>query len=151
MCERMIAGESLRSICESPGMPSRRVIFNWLDKNEEFRAKYELARQMQVEWWAHEIIEIADDSSGDFVINERGERVVDNENIQRSRLRVDSRKWVMAKLHPARYGDKITADITVKRDMKELTDSELLQIAGSGVATTDGSEDESSQTDDTVN
>jgi len=84
---------------------------------------------MQVEYWAHEIIEIADDTSGDF-INERGERVVDHEHINRAKLRVDARKWLMSKLHPQRYGDRVTADVTVRRDLRELSDTELLQIVG---------------------
>jgi hypothetical protein len=130
VCELMVEGLSLRAICEMSGMPSRQSIFNWLEKSEEFRQRYEIARLMQVEYWAHEIIEIADDASGDFVINERGDRVMDNEAINRARLRVDARKWLMSKLHPQRYGDRVTADITVKRDMRELSDGELLQIVG---------------------
>jgi len=130
VCELMIEGVSLRKICEMAGMPSRRSIFYWLQNNGEFRERYEIARLMQVEYWAHEIIEIADDASGDFVINERGDRVMDNEAINRARLRVDARKWLMSKLHPQRYGDRVTADITVKRDMRELSDGELLQIVG---------------------
>lgn len=85
---------------------------------------------MQVEYWAHEIIEIADDASGDFVINERGERIVEHENINRARLKIDARKWLMSKLHPQRYGDRVAADVTLRRDMRELSDSELLQIVG---------------------
>jgi hypothetical protein len=73
---------------------------------------------------------IADDTSGDFIINEHGERVVDHENINRARLKIDARKWLMSKLHPRRYGDRVTADVTVRRDMRELSDSELLQIVG---------------------
>jgi hypothetical protein len=138
VCELMIEGQSLRQVCEMPGMPSRQSIFNWLEKNEEFRQRYEIARLMQVECWAHEIIEIADDTSGDFVINERGERVVDHENINRARLKIDARKWLMSKLHPQRYGDRVTADVTVRREVRELSEVELLQIASSAAVGDDG-------------
>ena len=138
VCELMIEGVSLRKICEMSGMPSRRSIFCWLQSNGEFREKYEIARLMQVEYWAHEIIEIADDTSGDFVINERGERAVDHENINRARLRVDARKWLMSKLHPQRYGDRVTADVTVRREVRELSEVELLQIASSAAVGDDG-------------
>ena len=134
VCELMVEGLSLRKICEMSSMPSRQSIFNWLQNNEEFREKYEIARLMQVECWTHEIIEIADDTSGDFVINERGERVVDHENINRARLKIDARKWLMSKLHPQRYGDRVTADVTVRREVRELSDGELLQIASSAAA-----------------
>ena len=134
VCELMIEGVSLRAICEMSGMPARRSIFYWLQNNGEFRERYEIARLMQVEYWAHEIIEIADDTSGDFVINERGERTVDHENINRARLRVDARKWLMSKLHPQRYGDRVTADVTVRREVRELSEADLLRIAGSAAA-----------------
>lgn len=130
ICELMVEGISLRKICAMPGMPSRRGVFHWIKDNDEFRRKYDIARLMMVEYWAHEIIEIADDSTGDFIINERGDRVVDHENINRSRLKVDARKWLMSKLHPERYGDRVSADVTVRRDMRELSDMELLQIVG---------------------
>jgi hypothetical protein len=142
VCELMIEGVSLRKISEMSGMPSRRAIFNWLKDNDEFRERYEVARLMQVEYWAHEIIEIADDTSGDFIINEDGERVVDHENINRARLKIDARKWLMSKLHPRRYGDRVAADVTVRRDMRELSDSELLQIVGRSVERDPGREAE---------
>jgi len=103
----MTEGRSLRQICEMDGMPTRRAVLYWLKDNEEFREKYEIARQMQVEWWAHEIIEIADDTSGDYVINDRGERVLDKENVHRTRLRIDTRKWLMSKLLPRKYGGDV--------------------------------------------
>jgi hypothetical protein len=131
VCELMIEGQSLRKICETPGMPSRRNIFNWLKDNADFREKYEIARMLQAEWWSHEILAIADDSSGDITINEHGEQIVDHENINRSRLRVDARKWLMSKLHPQRYGDRVTADVTMRRDVKELSRDELLTLLNS--------------------
>jgi hypothetical protein len=131
VCELMIEGKSLREICEAPGMPARRNIFYWLRDHAEFRERYDVARMLQAEWWSHEILAIADDSSGDITINEHGERVVDHENINRSRLRCDSRKWLLSKLLPQRYGDRVTADVTVRGGVKELTTEELLAIAGS--------------------
>jgi hypothetical protein len=58
-----------------------------------------------------EIIEIADDKSGDYITTSDGKRVVDHENIQRSRLRVDARKWAAARLAPKKYGDQMTHDV----------------------------------------
>ena len=57
-----------------------------------------------------EIIEIADDASGDYVTSSDGQTIVDHENIQRSRLRVDARKWAAARLAPKKYGDRIEHD-----------------------------------------
>jgi hypothetical protein len=70
-----------------------------------FSARYARARAIQYDRWADEILTIADDASGDLIqrLGKDGstERVVDHENIQRSRLRCDSRKWLLSKLLPS--------------------------------------------------
>jgi hypothetical protein len=69
------------------------------------------AREEQADKLFREIIEIADDASGDYVTTSDGKRIVDHENIQRSRLRVDARKWAAARLAPKKYGDHISHDV----------------------------------------
>jgi hypothetical protein len=113
VCALVAEGKSLRQITELPGMPSRRAVQYWLTRFPDFKEKYECAMMLCAEFWAHEIIEISDDSAGDYVITEDGRRVVDHENINRSRLKVDSRKWLLSKLLPKRYGDRIQADMNV--------------------------------------
>src|SRR5258708_32882014 len=61
-----------------------------------FRDQYARAREEQADKLFREIIEIADEASGDYVTTSDGKRIVDHENIQRSRLRVDARKWAAA-------------------------------------------------------
>ncbi len=36
-----------------------------------------------------------------------GKKTLDHEHVQRSRLRVDTRKWLMARMAPKKYGDKM--------------------------------------------
>jgi len=120
VCALVAEGKSLRQITEQPGMPSRRAVQHWMTRFPEFREKYECAMMLCAEFWAHEIIEISDDSAGDYVITEDGRRVVDNEHINRSRLKVDSRKWLLSKLLPKRYGDRIQADMNVAVDPEAL-------------------------------
>ena len=69
------------------------------------------AREEQADKLFREIIEIADDASGDYVTTSDGKTIVDHENIQRSRLRVDTRKWAAARLAPKKYGDHISHDV----------------------------------------
>jgi hypothetical protein len=59
---------------------------------------------------AEEILEIADNVGGDMMTLADGREVIDNAVVQRDRLRVDARKWLLAKLQPKKYGEKI--DIT---------------------------------------
>lgn len=107
ICAEMIDGKSLRSICAQEGMPSKRTVMYWLRTRPEFKDAYRTAQQERAECWIEEIIEIADDSSADFVKDEEGNQRVDHDHIQRSRLRVDTRKWIAAKMMPRLYGDKI--------------------------------------------
>lgn len=99
--------------------PKPRVIFEWLVKFPLFKEQYLLAKKLQVETLIDEILAIADDSSGDFKVNDKGNLVPDSEHINRSRLRVDTRKWIASKLVPKLYGDKIQTEV-VDNNSKEI-------------------------------
>ena len=114
-------------------MPALRTVMGWLfdGEHEEFSQQYASAREVQAEVWADEIVAIADDESGDFFTDEKGKVVLDHQNVQRSRLRVDARKWIASKLLPKRYGDKLQhtgeggGPIRVRPDLSKLTNEEL--------------------------
>lgn len=92
-------------------MPARSTVYRWLSKNPRFSDQYAQARELLVEAWADEIIDIADDGTTDYVTktgrNGHEYEAVDQEHIQRSRLRVDARRWLLSKLNPGQYGDHI--------------------------------------------
>lgn len=69
------------------------------------------AREAQADTLADEILDIADDATNDFMMTEQGLKY-DGDSVQRSRLRVDSRKWLAGKLRPKKYGDKIETEHT---------------------------------------
>lgn len=87
------------------------------------------ARAAQMDTWADEIVEIADDASEDYVGREAAdgsiERVFDAEKVQRAKLRIDTRKWLMSKLAARRYGDKVEVEVSGNLDVKDLSDAEL--------------------------
>ncbi len=70
-------------------------------------AQYARAREMQADALFDEALAIADDGSGDWAVDKDGKKTLDHEHVQRSRLRVDTRKWAAGKLAPKRYGDKM--------------------------------------------
>lgn len=110
ICARIASGESLRTICETESMPASSTVFLWLSKHAEFSEQYARAREAQTEALAEDILEIADDARNDWMERKHGDVVswVENgEAMQRSRLRVDARKWLMAKMAPKKYGDKV--------------------------------------------
>lgn len=110
ICERLIGGESLRGICLDDHVPDARTVHRWLLVHEQFRQQYAHAREAQAETLFDDILEIADDARNDWM-ERRGEDdagwVANGENLQRSRLRVDARKWMASKLAPKKYGDKV--------------------------------------------
>ena len=133
ICERLAEGETLRSICRDEKMPGKTTVLRWLgdEKNADFRTQYAHAREMQADALFDEALEIADDASGDWSTDKDGKKTLDHEHVQRSRLRVDTRKWAAGKMAPKRYGDKLqhTGDgggpIRVRPDLSKLTDEEL--------------------------
>lgn len=111
ICERIAQGESLRTICQDEGFPAQSTVFLWLKKHADFSEQYARAREAQMEAMAEEILEIADETANDTIETENGARP-DHEWISRSKLRVDTRKWLMSKLAPKKYGDKVTSELT---------------------------------------
>jgi hypothetical protein len=59
----------------------------------------------------NQLLEIADDSCQDFKRDSHGNLTPGHEHINRSRLRIDARKWYLAKLAPKRYGEKVDANV----------------------------------------
>jgi hypothetical protein len=106
-------GESLREICRDEAMPDKSTVMRWLASNQEFRDQYAGAREAQADYYAEEIVEISDDGSNDWMLRKQGDDEIEVENkevLARSRLRVDTRKWLMARMAPKKYGDKVTQE-----------------------------------------
>jgi len=112
LLSRLSAGESLRQICRDPHMPDERRVREWaIDNREGFSPRYAHARQIGWESIAEETLEIADDGSNDWYERElksgRKVKKFDYDHVERSKLRVDTRKWLLAKMLPALFGDKL--------------------------------------------
>lgn len=112
ICEQLAQGKSLNRICKQEGYPDKATVFRWLlcPELKEFCDNYETSRRIQAYGLADDIIEIADYGENDTYIAMVDDEAVIKTNIdhiQRSKLRVDTRKWVLSKLLPKKYGDKI--------------------------------------------
>lgn len=93
ICRRLAEGESLNKICQTPDFPDESTIRLWALKNHEgFYPKYAQARELQAQKWADDCITIADTA----------------EKADLARLQVDTRKWIVSKMLPKVYGDKVT-------------------------------------------
>ncbi len=118
ICKRLATGQSLRHICLADEMPAATTVHQWVleDKGADkegkggFSNQYARARAIQAENMFDEILEISDDGSNDYMTITKGDvqyNVEDHEVTNRSRLRVDSRKWYLSKVLPKKYGDKL--------------------------------------------
>ena len=96
ICSEISIGKSLRDICLPSDMPSRKTIYTWMDENDSFLNQYTRARKEQADFYAQEIVDIADTE----------------EDPQRAKIRIDARKWVASKLKGSLYGDKQSIDHT---------------------------------------
>jgi len=100
---------------ETGDFPSCSTIMKWKEGERGFSEGCARAKEAQAEFMADEILEIADDARNDWMeMEDKGNPgfALNGENIQRSRLRVESRKWLAAKLKPNRFGEKIQQEIT---------------------------------------
>lgn len=125
---RLGAGETLKSICNSPSMPSQDTVRSWV--RAEFHAPktwalmYAHARHDQADGFAADIIEIAD--TVDEVALVAAQCAVDNlpddatptekrrafffakkRSVEGAKLAIDARKWIAARQNPRRWGDKV--------------------------------------------
>lgn len=79
-------------------------------RNRTLAKSYARARKIVLAKMADDLLTIADDGSNDTYLDENGNVRTDSDVVQRSRLRVDTRKFLLAKLAPRRFGDKVEVD-----------------------------------------
>lgn len=96
ICERMAEGESLRAICKTAEMPNKRTVMRWIEKDDGLKLQYSEAQNLRAECYFDEIIDIADGKA----------------DPQKTRVQIDARKWVLARMNPKKYGDKFTQELT---------------------------------------
>jgi hypothetical protein len=110
VCAKLREGLSLREVCRADGMPDRTTVMDWVGANETFAIQYATARAQGYAVLSEELLEIADDGKNDWLERQDPENPgysFNGEHYQRSRLRVDTRKWLLSKMLPKVYGDTI--------------------------------------------
>jgi hypothetical protein len=134
--EALAEGKSLRAVCSEPDMPKCQTVLEWLEKPERslFAEQYARAREVGYKLLADEILAISDDGSNDTYTDENGVIRTNQEVVARSKLRVESRKWLLSKMLPKIYGDKLDLSVTDNTDPRTLTNEQLARIAAAGSA-----------------
>jgi hypothetical protein len=110
ICKRLADGESLRAICRTKGMPSETHVRRLVVADSEFGAQYARAREIGYDRMAEEIAEIADTPKIGVIRTTKADGGVEEKEadmIEHRRLQVDARKWLLSKMLPKKYGDKL--------------------------------------------
>lgn len=147
ICEELATGMSIRQICAAhpDTLPDKSTIFRWMYRYPSFRDQYLHAKHLGMIAYGEDSIDIADDGSNDWIEkldkdgNPTGQRIFDHEHVNRSRLRVDTRKWFMERLAPKNFGSKVDVNHGVQEDNPIM--SLLSQVSGSTLRPTEEPDD----------
>jgi hypothetical protein len=108
VCTELEGGRTLLSICRADGMPPASAVVAWVRQDPDgFGARYRAARQIGYHLMADEMIDIADQAdrvsrSGDAEGGSEAARLA------RDKLRIECRRWVLARVLPDRDADPVT-------------------------------------------
>lgn len=104
ICEMLSMGISLRTICITQTMPAISTVFKWMRENEEFSKQYAQAKQESAEAWHEELAELGDEA---IRLSQTVDSKASGAVVQAVKLKADNIKWMMSKMKPKKYGDKI--------------------------------------------
>jgi hypothetical protein len=110
LCARIASGRSLRSVCLDADMPGMTTVFRWMPDHPAFRQQYDEAIEARAQVMFDELVELADTPfEGETVVEtDDGRREVKRgDMLGHRRLQVDTRKWILARMSPRKYGDKV--------------------------------------------
>jgi terminase small subunit-like protein len=129
----LMEGRSLVDVCDDPGMPSSSTVRLWANENREgFGPRYRRAREIGYHAVADEILRIADDDRKDLIEHRRENGHIDitpnAANVSRSRLRCNVRLWMLSKMLPRIYGNKL--DLNAGEGVRDTLAELLREIDG---------------------
>ncbi|MCK5605287.1 terminase small subunit protein [Candidatus Pacearchaeota archaeon] len=117
ICKEISKGRSLRSVLRDKGMPEAHTFYAWIDDNKERLQQYACACEDRAESIFEDILSIADNPLEGVVIetDDHGRtKEKKGDMLGHRRLQVDSRKWILSKMQPKKYGDKLEVEQTNK-------------------------------------
>jgi hypothetical protein len=98
ICDLLMDGLSMRSICQADDMPHRTTVVRWLERYPEFASMYAHARTLQADLMDDMILETANACTP--------------ATAQADRVKISAFQWRAAKLKPKVYGDKAEVAMT---------------------------------------
>lgn len=133
ICKLLSEGWTLRQACERLDLKAS-TVRGWVLDKPSFSAQYARARELGYQTMADELLDVADDGRNDWMTITKGDfeyEVVNREAVERSKLRVDTRKWLLSKALPKIYGDKL--DVTNKHEAGDTFKAMWTALAAGGL------------------
>lgn len=124
--EQIEAGNSVKSILDKEGYPSRTTFYSWLNKSPERIELYKAATEIRADGIFDDMLVIADDRTNDRFLDAQGNVQQSMTAVNRARVQLDTRKWVLGRMNPKKYSDKL--DITSGGDKLKLVPIVGMQI-----------------------
>ena len=111
ICSRIATGATVHTLGDD--LPNHDVIRRWREEYDWFSVAYMRAVEDRSDFWASEIKVIADTTQEGVKteIGPLGVKEIRADMIEHRKLRIDARKWLMAKATPKRYGDKLDLNV----------------------------------------
>ena len=105
-------GEPVRQICMLENFPAQSSFYRHVIASDSFRERYTRAKEDALHKMEEDILDIVDDNRNDWIERENQRTgatyvALNDEAISRSKLRIETRKWLMGKLKPKKYGEKL--------------------------------------------
>lgn len=108
------AGQTVSDLCAVSGMPSEQLVYRWISDRPDFAEAFDEARKRGVDALVDQMLAIAD---GTDVSD--GSGLKDRDTVQRAKLRIEVRKWLVSKLAPHKYGDRTEQKTSLGSDITE--------------------------------
>jgi hypothetical protein len=96
-----VHGLSCFKACQAAGVPNSTFML-WVGSDHSLAERYAQARDDLIERMAQELLDLSDK---DVEMSHDGKK--DWAAIQKHKLQVDTRKWLLSKLAPKKYGDRL--------------------------------------------
>lgn len=113
ICMMLARGMTLSAISRTEGFPTRLTMRRWVLRDHDgFKERYETAYRLGLDEMADQILDISDDGTRDYKAGPDGRQVPDQDHIQRAKLRVDSRKWLLSRRLPKEFGERVQQEVS---------------------------------------
>ena len=104
ICTRLSLGESMRSVCRSEEMPEMETIWRWLREKKDFNEQYVRATEERTEAQHEDLLDLGDNA---IELSQSVDPKASGAVVQAVKLKADNLRWVMSKMKPKKYGDKV--------------------------------------------